>query len=231
MWYNRGMKNQNYRDPVKWLWLCIVAMVMIILVVGVGTYIHIQPPIRSILGHGFTSGEVTGKGIVQDKYPVVYVSFLHPVTNQPEVRPLNTGFKEMMLLAIDQKITLEWWFFKDGDKVLFEIKIVSEVASEARFLSRNTEKGIGSWYGKYFHGRTMANGRRFNMHAVTVAHKTLPLGTRVRVINLINNRWIEARVTDRGPYKPGRIVDMSYGAAKILGMVHHGIVPVVVIKI
>jgi rare lipoprotein A len=75
----------------------------------------------------------------------------------------------------------------------------------------------------------MANGKRFDMNKISVAHKTLPLGTRVRVINLRNGISIEATVTDRGPYIKGRIVDMSYGAAKVLDMVHRGIVPVRVV--
>jgi rare lipoprotein A (peptidoglycan hydrolase) len=99
---------------------------------------------------------------------------------------------------------------------------------EVRFIQqyKPCEDGVGSWYGRFFHGKTMANGKRFDMNKISVAHKTLPLGTRVRVINLRNGISIEATVTDRGPYIKGRIVDMSYGAAKVLGMVYHGIVPV-----
>lgn len=102
---------------------------------------------------------------------------------------------------------------------------------EARFIQqyRPCEDGVGSWYGRFHHGKTMANGKRFDMNKISVAHKTLPLGTRVRVINLLNGISIEATVTDRGPYVKGRIVDMSYGAAKVLGMVYHGIVPVRVV--
>jgi len=102
---------------------------------------------------------------------------------------------------------------------------------EVRFIQqyKPCEDGIGSWYGTFHHGRIMANGKRFNMYGVSVAHKTLPMGTRVRVINLINGNSIETTVTDRGPYVKGRVVDMSYGAAKALGMVHRGIVPVRVV--
>lgn len=104
-------------------------------------------------------------------------------------------------------------------------------ACEVRFIQqyRPCEDGVGSWYGRFFHGKTMANGKRFDMNKISVAHKTLPLGTRVRVINLRNGISIEATVTDRGPYIKGRIVDMSYGAAKVLDMVHRGIVPVRVV--
>ena len=104
-------------------------------------------------------------------------------------------------------------------------------STEVRFIQnyRPCEDGIGSWYGGFHHGRIMANGKRFDMHKISVAHKTLPMGTRVRVINLINGNSIETTVTDRGPYVKGRVVDMSYGAAKALGMVHRGIVPVRVV--
>jgi 3D (Asp-Asp-Asp) domain-containing protein len=103
---------------------------------------------------------------------------------------------------------------------------------EVRFIKnyRPCEDGIGSWYGSFHHGRLMANGKRFNMYSVSVAHKTLPLGTKIRVINLSNGKSIIATVTDRGPYIKGRIVDMSYGAAQILGMVKAGIVPVRILK-
>ena len=87
-------------------------------------------------------------------------------------------------------------------------------------------KGLASWYGRDFHGKRMANGDRYNMYQVSVAHKTLPLGTRVRVTNLDNGQSIVAEVTDRGPYVKGRIVDLSRKAAEMIGALHEGVVPV-----
>ena len=77
--------------------------------------------------------------------------------------------------------------------------------------------GIASWYGWHFHGRRTASGRRFNMFALTAAHRTLPFGTRVRVTNLANRRSIVVTVNDRGPFARGRIIDVSRRAAGDLG--------------
>ena len=84
------------------------------------------------------------------------------------------------------------------------------------------ERGLASWYGKKFHGRKTANGETYDMYGVTAAHKTLPLGTFVRVHNLDNNRRLDVRINDRGPFVRGRVIDLSYGAAKKLGVVGPG---------
>jgi len=84
------------------------------------------------------------------------------------------------------------------------------------------QRGIASWYGKNFHGKKTSNGEIYNMYAMTAAHKTLPLGTYVRVQNLENNRELEVRINDRGPFVRGRIIDLSYTAAKKLGIVAPG---------
>ncbi|HYL92003.1 MAG TPA: septal ring lytic transglycosylase RlpA family protein [Alphaproteobacteria bacterium] len=76
--------------------------------------------------------------------------------------------------------------------------------------------GKASWYGKQFHGRTTASGEDFDMFELTAAHRQLPLGTYVKVTNLRNGRWIIVRVNDRGPYVTGRILDLSYSAARML---------------
>jgi len=76
--------------------------------------------------------------------------------------------------------------------------------------------GLASWYGKQFHGKSTASGEDFNMFELTAAHRELPLGTYVKVTNLHNGKWIIVRVNDRGPYVSGRIMDLSYGAARML---------------
>jgi len=99
--------------------------------------------------------------------------------------------------------------------------------SEVRFVEQYRliyEVGIASWYGDFHHGMEMANGKPFDMYQLSVAHKTLPLGTRIRITNLENQKNIDLTVTDRGPYIKGRIVDLSYAAAKEMGMVDAGIV-------
>jgi rare lipoprotein A len=76
--------------------------------------------------------------------------------------------------------------------------------------------GSASWYGKQFHGKTTASGEDFDMFEFTAAHKTLPLGTFVKVTNLKNGKWIVVRINDRGPYVGDRIMDLSYSAARML---------------
>ncbi|HKJ82722.1 MAG TPA: septal ring lytic transglycosylase RlpA family protein [Mariprofundaceae bacterium] len=82
--------------------------------------------------------------------------------------------------------------------------------------------GIASWYGSKFHGRKTANGEYFDMHALSAAHRTLPLPTLVRVTNLDNGRKVVVRVNDRGPFVKGRLIDLSYAAAKALGYAKRG---------
>jgi rare lipoprotein A len=76
--------------------------------------------------------------------------------------------------------------------------------------------GTASWYGDYFVGKPTASGEDFDMYDMTAAHPTLPLGTYVRVTNLRNGRTVVVKVNDRGPIVPGRIIDLSYGAAQVL---------------
>lgn len=90
------------------------------------------------------------------------------------------------------------------------------------------EKGTASWYGRKFHGHKTANGERYNMYAMTAAHRTLPLPSYVRVSNRKNGRSIIVRVNDRGPFKKNRIIDLSYAAAKKLGVIATGTAPVTV---
>jgi rare lipoprotein A len=84
------------------------------------------------------------------------------------------------------------------------------------------ERGVASWYGKKFHGRKTSNQETYDMHAMTAAHKTLPLPTYVRVRNLKNNRSIVVRVNDRGPFVDNRLIDLSYSAALKLDMIQAG---------
>jgi len=87
----------------------------------------------------------------------------------------------------------------------------------------STQIGKASWYGKQFHGRTTANGEEYNMFHFTAAHRTLPLGTWIKVTNLKNGRWVVVRVNDRGPYAGNRILDLSYAAAQSLGFRAKGV--------
>jgi rare lipoprotein A len=84
------------------------------------------------------------------------------------------------------------------------------------------QRGIASWYGKKFHGRKTSSGEVYNMHAMTAAHKTLPLPSYVRVVNIQNGRSIVVKVNDRGPFVGDRIIDLSFAAATKLGVIRPG---------
>ena|SRR3990167_4529711 len=100
-------------------------------------------------------------------------------------------------------------------------------------LSAKNYRAIGSasWYGKRFHARKTASGERYNMYALTAAHKTLPLHSLVRVTNLSNGRQVVVVINDRGPFSRGRLIDLSYGAANKLGMLPKGTAQVEVIAL
>ena len=110
------------------------------------------------------------------------------------------------------------------DVVKADVIIKTEKAAKqalkktGRFLTN----GVASWYGPGFHGRTAANGSRYNMYAMTAAHKTLPFGSRVKVINRSNGKSVIVKITDRGPYAHGRVIDLSKAAAQSIGMLGSG---------
>jgi len=84
------------------------------------------------------------------------------------------------------------------------------------------QEGMASWYGKDFHGKKTSNGETYNMYGKTAAHKTLPFGTHVRVENLSNQKEVIVRINDRGPFVKKRIIDLSYGAGRQIGLVGPG---------
>ena len=87
----------------------------------------------------------------------------------------------------------------------------------------HAQEGMASYYGSYHHGRKTASGERFNMHGLSAAHRTLPLGTVIRVTDLDTLNSTVVTVNDRGPYHGNRILDLSQGAAKKLGMIKQGV--------
>ena len=90
------------------------------------------------------------------------------------------------------------------------------------------QHGVASFYGKKFHGRTMANGKPFDMWAMTAAHRTLPLGTVVLVTSKLTGKVVRVEITDRGPYTKGRVIDLSRAAAEALDFVDEGLTHVVI---
>lgn len=91
---------------------------------------------------------------------------------------------------------------------------------------RRLGTGTASYYGRRFHGRRTANGERFDMNALTAAHRTLPFGSIVRVTNPANGRSVTVRINDRGPFISGRVIDLSRAAARRIGMIRRGHAPV-----
>ena len=111
----------------------------------------------------------------------------------------------------------------------FSIRIITIMIALTALTScakKITETGNASYYGDEFVHRHMANGRKFSQHKLTAAHKTLPLGTKVTVINLSNHERVKVRITDRGPFVKGRIIDLSKKAARRIDMINAGVAQV-----
>ena len=87
---------------------------------------------------------------------------------------------------------------------------------------RSKERGLASWYGKKFHGQKTASGEVYDMFALTAAHKTLPIPSYARVTNVKNGKSVVVRINDRGPFHPGRVIDLSYAAARRIGILDSG---------
>ncbi len=96
----------------------------------------------------------------------------------------------------------------------------------AHSREKRIQEGKASWYGGEYQGRQTASGETFDKNKLTAAHPTLPFQTIALVTNLLNGRSVKVRINDRGPFKHGRIIDLSEGAARALGMVREGVVPV-----
>ncbi len=123
--------------------------------------------------------------------------------------------------------------------LIFIILIFSACSSSVRYaankksrISSNKKQsgdvivGYSSYYGKKFHGRKTANGEVFDMYGKTAAHRNLAFGTRLKVTNLENGKSVIVKVNDRGPFVAGRILDLSFGAAKEIGMIGSGVAKV-----
>lgn len=104
------------------------------------------------------------------------------------------------------------------------IEKLNTVASQT--VRKFSQTGMASWYGRQFHGRQTASGERFDMNAMTAAHRSLPLNCYIRVTNNNNGKSVIVKVNDRGPFHGNRVVDLSYGAAKKLGITNDGLAKV-----
>jgi len=98
------------------------------------------------------------------------------------------------------------------------VGVSSPMANESSRAGKPGQSGMASWYGPGFHGKKTANGERFNTHALTAAHRTLPFGTKVKVVSKKTGRSVIVRINDRGPYAHGRVIDLSKAGAQALGI-------------
>jgi rare lipoprotein A len=113
--------------------------------------------------------------------------------------------------------------------IIFALIYLVFLSTSCKSVSSGTlssQTGMASFYSNKFDGNKTANGETYRKSKLTAAHKTLPFGTQVKVTNLSNNRSVTVRVNDRGPFAKGRIIDLSRGAAKKLGMLKQGVVKV-----
>jgi rare lipoprotein A len=110
--------------------------------------------------------------------------------------------------------------------LLFIALLLSFCARREYFPPPGVQKGLASWYGPKFQGKTTSNTEIYNMYDMTAAHRSLPFGTMVMVTNLNNGKSVIVRINDRGPFIRGRIIDLSYAAARMLDMVGEGVAPV-----
>jgi rare lipoprotein A len=102
--------------------------------------------------------------------------------------------------------------------------VAASTAPPPQILSGET--GLASWYGHPYHGRAASNGEIYDMEKLTAAHRTLPFGTMVHVINLANNKSVDVRIIDRGPFIEGRVIDLSHAAAQAIDLIGPGIAEV-----
>ena len=138
----------------------------------------------------------------------------------------NAHFSNLNSLAITER---------SGDKIRREtiaakiqvpkeepsvIDKLNDVASNT--VRRFSQSGVASWYGRQFHGRKTASGETYDMNAMTAAHRSLPLNCYIRVTNKNNGKSVVVKVNDRGPFHGNRVLDLSYGAAKSLGITNSG---------
>lgn len=95
-------------------------------------------------------------------------------------------------------------------------------AAASNTVNKFKQTGLASWYGRQFHGRKTASGETFNMNAMTAAHRSLPLNCYIKVTNKDNGKSVVVKVNDRGPFQGDRVLDLSYGAAKVIGLTQRG---------
>lgn len=112
-------------------------------------------------------------------------------------------------------------------KILLSLALIGalslSVSSQLQAKEGFVQSGLASWYGREFQGKKTASGTRFNPNAMTAAHRSLPLNCYIRVTNKNNGKSVVVKVNDRGPFHGNRVLDLSYGAAKAIGITQSGV--------
>ena len=134
---------------------------------------------------------------------------------------LNNIIKSLLFFSIVASLFNSTLYAKDKNILSYKDRGIKYYPKYV--YKGHTKIGKASWYGNPFHGRLTANGERYNMYGMTAAHRTYAMGTRLKITNLANKRSVNVRINDRGPFYSSRKIDLSYGAAKKLGMVKKGV--------
>ncbi|MDO5651795.1 MAG: septal ring lytic transglycosylase RlpA family protein [Moraxella sp.] len=157
-------------------------------------------------------------GTVSDNADIERV--LGELTRQQDgASSLVRAAREPATLALSSPLVSQSTLEQSNDKDV--LSQLSAVASNT--VSKFSQTGLASWYGRQFHGRKTANGERFDMNAMTAAHRSLPMNCYVRVTNKDNGKSVVVRINDRGPFHGNRVLDLSYGAAKAIGITQKGV--------
>jgi len=134
---------------------------------------------------------------------------------------LNIIVRNILMLLVGLMLTSASLLAQDRNILAYKDRGI-------KYYPKYVKKGVtritkASWYGKPFHGRLTANGERYNMYKMTAAHRTYAMNTILKVTNLANKRSVKVRINDRGPFYSSRKIDLSYGAARKLGMIDKGV--------
>jgi rare lipoprotein A len=134
---------------------------------------------------------------------------------------LNNIAKKLFLAIISLIVLVTYSYARDSNILVYKDRGIKYYP---RYVSKGLVKiGKASWYGRQFHKRKTASGERYNMYSMTAAHRTYALNTILKVTNLRNRKSVRVRVNDRGPFYRSRDIDLSYGAARRIGLTHKGV--------
>lgn len=188
----------------------------------------------ALLAFALAGCVVPPKSDVPSRAATVPVNPTHAVKTQPPKAEVNTRTiaSAAPATAVEARAPLGEPLVLMAPLDAGEASAAAEVAAAVQMPRKGKPlaQGMASWYGPRFHGRRTASGERYDMHALTAAHKTLPFGTRLRVRSVHTGKEVVVRVNDRGPYKQQRIIDLSRAAMVALGTLERGVTEVELLR-